>query len=342
MIHFGNPQYLYALLVIPVLIVVFILTQINKRKSLQKFGDKNVITKLMPLVSNRRGGFKFSIILLVLTLIIISISRPQFGSKLKEVTTEGVEIIIALDVSNSMLAKDIAPNRLEAAKRSISRMLDNLIDDKIGLIVFAGKAYTQVPVTTDYTASKMLLSTLSTNIIKEQGTAISEAIQLASKSYSPDNESNKALIIITDGENHENDPIEAAKEAKEKGIIIYTIGLGSNKGTPIPIPGSSDFRKDKQGRVIMTSLNEKILEKIANATGGKYIRANNSRLGLKALYDEIEKLDKMELEAEVYSEYEDIFPYFIFVALILLVFDFILLNKKNKRLEKFKIFNLRE
>ena len=341
MIHFANPLYLYALLVIPVLTLVFIFTQISKKKSLERFGDKEVISGLMPLVSKRRGVIKFSILSFVLALIILSIARPQFGSKLREVTTEGVEIIIALDVSNSMLAEDIKPNRLEAAKRSISKMLENLDNDKIGLIVFAGGAYTQVPVTTDYTATKMLLSTLSTNIVQEQGTSIGEAIELAMKLYNPDNEQNKALIIITDGENHEDNPVEIAREAKEKGIIVYTIGLGDTKGTPIPLAGSSDYRKDRQGSVIMTKLNESMLIEIANAANGKYIRANNMRIGLNALYDEIEKLDKMEMESVVYDEYEDVFQYLVFIAILLLLFEYLILNKKNKQLEKFKVFNLR-
>jgi len=341
MIHFANPEFLYALLVIPALILIFILTYRSKKKSLERFGDKQVIESLMPLVSKRRAGIKFTILLAVLFLVILAVARPQFGSKLKEVTTEGVEIIIALDVSNSMLAEDIKPNRLEAAKRSISKMLENLDNDKIGLIVFAGNAYTQVPVTTDYTATKMLLSNLSTNVVREQGTAIGEAIQLAIKSYSPDNESNKALVIITDGENHEDDPTDAAREAKEKGIVIYTIGLGDSKGTPIPLKGSSDYRKDEQGRVIMTKLNEAMLVEIANAADGKYIRANNMRIGLNTLYEEIEKLDKMEMESVVYDEYEDIFQYIIFLAILLLLLDYLILNRKNKQLEKFKIFNLR-
>ncbi|MDF1548876.1 MAG: VWA domain-containing protein, partial [Bacteroidales bacterium] len=304
-------------------------------------GDRTVIAKLMPLLSRRRPGIKFAMVILALALVIFAASRPQFGSKLKEVKTEGVEIVIALDVSNSMLAEDIKPNRLEAAKRAIGRMLENLDNDKIGLIVFAGSAYTQVPVTTDYTATKMLLSTLSTNVVQEQGTAIGDAIRLAMKSFSPKNEEKKALVIITDGENHEDNPIQAAEEAKEKGIVIYTIGLGDTKGTPIPIPGSSDFRRDRDGKVIMTSLNENMLIDIANATDGKYIRANNTRIGLAALYDEIEKLDKTELESVVYAEYEDVYQYVIFLALLILLFDFVILNRKNKQLEKIKIFNLR-
>jgi Ca-activated chloride channel homolog len=341
MFHIANPEYLFAMIIIPILVVLFILTQRKKRKSLADFGESHVISHLMPLVSKRRPVLKFAIILTSLALIIFAIARPQFGARLREVKTEGVEIIIALDVSNSMEAQDIRPNRLEAAKRSLGKMLDNLKNDKIGLIVFAGDAFTQVPITTDYTSTKMFVETLSTNMIQQQGTAIGKAIRLAIKSYSPDNEKKKVLIIITDGENHEENPLEAVAEAKEKGIVTYTIGLGDTKGSPIPVKGSSDFRKDRSGNVIMTRLDEDMLVKIAEAGEGKYIRANNSKFGLSTLYDEIGKLDKSELESLIYSEYEDAFQYVIFLALLLLIIDFVILNRKNKKLEKFKIFNLR-
>lgn len=342
MIHFANLHYLYALIIIPILIIIFIFARRNKKKALKRFGDNDVIKSLMPLVSRRRPTVKFILVLLVLSLIIVAIARPQRGSKRKSHKAEGVEIIIALDVSNSMLAQDIKPNRLMAAKRSITRMLEHLDNDKIGLIVFAGKAYMQVPVTTDYTATKMLLSTISTDVVSEQGTAIGEAIRLASKSFTPDDEATKVLVIITDGENHEDNPIEAAKTAAEKGIVVYTIGLGDAKGSPIPIKGGSNYRKDKSGHVIMSKLNEKMLINIASAAHGKYIRANNMRIGLKTLYEEVEKLDKQEMESVVYDEYEDFFQYIIFLAILILLFDYLIMNRKNKKLEKFKIFNLRE
>ncbi len=341
MFQFANPQYLYALILIPVFIIIYIVNVSLKKKSLAKFGDNQVIKGLMPLVSRRRPLFKFILMITALALIIIAAARPQFGSKLREVKAEGVEIIIALDVSNSMLAEDIRPSRLAKAKRAISRLLDNLQNDKIGLIVFAGDAYTQVPVTTDYTATKMFLSSINTDFVPKQGTAIGEAIHLAMKSYSPDNEQKKVLIILTDGENHEDNPVQAAKEAKEKGILVYTIGMGLNKGAPIPIKGRSDYRKDKNGTVIITKLDEATLVKVAQAGGGIYIRANNAKVGLSNLYKEIEKLDKTELETVVYSEYEDNFQYFIGIALFLLLIEFIVLERKNKRLKKIKLFNLK-
>ncbi len=341
MFHLANPQYLWALILVPVFIIIYIVNIKLKKKSLAKFGDNQVIKGLMPLVSKRRPLFKFILMIIALSLIIIAAARPQFGSKLKEVKAEGVEIIIALDVSNSMLAKDIRPNRLEKAKRAISRLLDNLRNDKIGLIVFAGDAYTQVPITTDYTATKMFLSSINTDFVPKQGTAISEAIELATKSFSPDNEQKKVLIILTDGENHEDNPVQAARDAKEKGILVYTIGMGLNKGVPIPIKGRSDYRKDNNGNVIITKLDEATLVKVAQAGGGIYIRANAAKVGLSNLYKEIDKLDKTELETLVYSEYEDHFQYFIGIALFLLLIEFIVLERKNKRLEKIKLFSLK-
>ena len=341
MLHLANPEYLNVLILIPVFTLIYIISVRLKKKSLAKFGESQVIEGLIPLVTKRRPLFKFIFMMIALALIIIAAARPQFGSKLKEVKTKGVEIIIALDVSNSMLAEDIRPNRLRKAKRAIARLLDNLKDDKIGLIVFAGDAYTQVPITSDYTATKMFLSTINTDFVPKQGTAIGEAIHLAMKSYSPDNDKKKVLIIITDGENHEDNPVKAATEAKEKGILVYTIGMGLSKGAPIPIKGSSDYRKDRNGKVIITKLDEGTLVKVAQAGGGIYIRANNAKVGLSNLYNEIEKLEKTELETKVYSEYEDTFQYFIGFALFFLLLEFIILEKKNKKLDKIKLFNIK-
>ncbi|OQY03864.1 MAG: hypothetical protein B6I20_04190 [Bacteroidetes bacterium 4572_117] len=339
--HFENIQYLYGLIIIPFFILLYIINVRLKKKALAKFGENSVIEGLMPLVSKQRPLFKFIFIVLALALVIIAAARPQFGSKLKEVKAEGVEIIIALDVSNSMMAEDIRPNRLKKAKRAISQLLDNLKNDKIGLIVFAGDAYTQVPITTDYTATKMFLSSINTDFVPKQGTAIGEAIRLAMKSYSPDNEQKKVLVIITDGENHEDDPIQAAVEANEKGILVYTIGMGLNKGVPIPIKGRSDYKKDASGNVIITKLDEATLVKIAQAGGGIYIRANNTKVGLSNLYNKVEKMDKSEFETVVYSEYEDNFQYFIGFALLFLLIEFLIMERRNKKMQKINLFNLK-
>jgi len=343
MFQFANPQYLYALVIIPLLTFLFVVAYIQRKKSLGKFGDLSVISRLMPLASKRRHIFKFIVLQLVLILLIFAIARPQYGIKLREVKTTGIEIIIALDVSNSMMAQDkgTSVNRLEVAKRAIDKLLDNLEEDKIGLIVFAGSAFVQVPVTTDYTATKMILSTINPGQIQEQGTAIGDAIDLAMKAFDPKNDKRKALIIITDGENHLDNPLESTTKAAEAGINVYTIGIGDPNGSPIPVPGSSEFRKDRNGEVIITRLDEEMLENIAAAGNGKYIRATAAKFGLSNIYNDIEKLEKSELGTTKFSEYEDVYQYLVFFALLLFFIDFGIMNRKNKQLEKFKLFNLR-
>jgi len=341
MFRFGNPEYLTALVLIPILIILYIIFRIKRKKAIQEFGNPELLEPLMPNASSARLSWKFSIILLSLIFLIIGIARPQFGAKLQKIKRQGVEIIIALDVSNSMMAEDIQPNRLERAKRAISRLTERLTNDKIGLIVFAGDAYTQVPITTDYTSAKLFLSSINTAVVPKQGTAIGSAIGLGMKSFTPETESSKAIIIITDGENHEDDAIEMAKLANEEDIIVHTIGMGLPQGGPIPVVnanGQKDFRKDKKGEVVVTKLDEKMLQEIAVAGGGKYVRANNTEVGINAIFDEINKMQKTELESRVYSDYNDQFYYFIAVALALLLLEFLLMERKNKVLKKIKLF----
>ena len=340
MFRFAHINYLYALAIIPVLVILFGITRRNRRKALERFGQKETINLLMPNVSKSRPVFKFIIWLFVISSVIIAIARPQFGSKLKTVKREGVELIIGLDVSNSMMAEDIQPNRLERAKRAISRLVDNLNDDKIGLIVFAGDAYTQLPITTDYPSAKLFLNAVNTEIVPRQGTAIGAAIDLATSSFSPQFEGNKAIIIITDGENHEDDAIIAAKAAAEKGIIVHTIGMGLPQGGPIPIyqNGQKDYRKDKEGNVVVTKLNEEMLQQIAAAGTGIYVRANNAQVGLNTLFNEIDKMEEAEMESLVYSDYEDQFQWFIGFAILMLLLDFLVLERKNKYLKNVKLF----
>jgi Ca-activated chloride channel homolog len=249
--------------------------------------------------------------------------------------------MIALDVSNSMMAEDIQPNRLERSKRAIARLTDRLNNDKIGLIVFAGDAYTQIPITTDYASAKMFLNAINTSTVPKQGTAIGAAINLATNSFTPESEVGKAIIVITDGENHEDDAIGMAKAATEKGIVVYTIGMGLPQGGPIPVLnayGQKDFRKDKEGNTIVTKLDETMLEQIAEAGKGAYVRASNSDVGINQIFDEIDKMEKKELETRVYSEYNDQFIPFLLVAFILLLIDFLTLERKNKYLKKIKLF----
>ena len=341
MFRFENIEFIYLLILIPVLLIVFIIGRRIRKRSLKRFGDPEILNQLMPFLSVNRPVVKFLFILFALVFIILGMARPQFGSKLEEIKRKGIEIVIALDVSNSMLAEDIHPNRLEKAKQAIARLVEKLADDKIGLIVFAGDAYVQMPVTSDYTSAKMFLSSINTQIVPKQGTAIGSAIDLGINSFSPDNEASKALIIITDGEDHDDNAVSLARDAAEKGIVIYTIGVGTPDGAPIPVYSGNQrsFRKDRQGNVVITKLNEKILREITNAGNGSYIRATNNRLGLNMLFDQISSIEKKELETRIYSEYDEKFQYMIGLALILILFDFILLERKNKYLKNIKLFN---
>lgn len=341
MFRFENIIYIYALAIIPILIIWFIIVLKIRKKAIAKFGDIQLLNMLMPDVSIARYKLKFIIFLISLVFIFVGLANPQVGSKLQQVKRNGVEVMIALDVSNSMLAKDIKPNRLDRAKRAISNLIGKLNNDKIGIIVFAGDAFVQLPITTDYSSAKMFLSTINTGIVPVQGTAISKAIDLAMSSYSPNNDKNKALIIITDGENHDDDAIALAEEANKKGIIVNTIGMGLPDGGPIPISnkfGKTEYKKDKDGNVIVTKLDEQNLSQIAMAGGGTYIRASNNSTGLQPIYDKINKMDKTEFENQIYSDYEDRFQYFLAIGIFLLLIDLLIIEKKNKIFSKLNLF----
>jgi len=336
----AQPNYLYALIIIPVLIAFFIVSRRMRKKALDSFANNEILSALMPNASNARPVMKFVILMVALASIIFGLARPQFGSKLKTIKRDGVELIIALDVSNSMMAEDIQPNRLERAKLAISQLVDKLSEDKIGLIVFAGQAYTQLPITTDYASAKLFLQSVSPEIVPVQGTAIGAAIELGARSFSPQFKGNKAIIIITDGENHEDDAIGAATTAVDNGIIVHTIGMGLPQGGPIPSyrNGQTDYKKDKDGNVVVTKLDENMLQQIAAAGKGVYVRANNAQVGLNTIFGEINKMETAEMESRVYSDYNDQFQYFIALGLFLLLVDFMILERKNKYLKNFKLF----
>lgn len=338
--RFAHPEYFYFLLVIPAFLVLFIFTRIIRRRSLRQFGDYTLISQLMPSVSTARPIIKFLLWMLALSFIIIALAQPQFGSKLTTSKRRGVELIIALDVSNSMMAGDIKPNRLERAKRAISKLTERLRDDKLGLVVFAGQAYVQLPITTDYVSAKLFLDAISPEMVPVQGTAIGAAIGMAEKSFSPDFAGSKAIIVITDGENHEDDAVGAAEAAKKSNIVVHTIGMGLPQGAPIPVgpEGSRDFLRDKENNIVVTKLDEDMLTRIATAGGGSYIRANNAEVGLNNLFNEIEKMEKSEMDSRDYSEYNDQFPLFLTLALVLILFDFLILERKNKWLRNFRLF----
>ena len=338
--RFAHPEYFYFLLVIPVFVILFILSRINRNRSLRKFGDHLLIAQLMPSVSTSRPIIKFIIWMLALGFIITSLAQPQFGSKLLTSKRKGVELIIALDVSNSMMAEDIKPNRLERAKRAIAKLTERLRDDQLGLIVFAGQAFVQLPITTDYISAKLFLDAINTSIVPVQGTAIGAAINMAAKSFSPNFAGSKAIIVISDGENHEDDAVGAATAALEAKIVVHTIGMGLPQGAPIPFgtEGNRDFLKDKDNNIVVSKLDEPMLTQIATAGGGTYIRANNAEVGLNNLFNEIEKMEKSEMNSREYSEFDDQFPLFLALALALIILDFLILERKNKWLRNFRLF----
>jgi len=341
--RFANPEYLYLVLLLPAMVLLFIINEIRKKRALRRFGNPDLVGKLVPEMSRIRPSIKFILQIIAVTLVIIMLARPQFGSKIEEVRKQGVEVIIALDVSNSMLAEDIQPNRLIRAKQAISRLVDNLENDKIGLIVFAGDAYTQIPVTTDYVSAKMFLSTINPEMLPKQGTAIGAAINLGIRSFSPGEGKSKAIIIITDGENHEDDPVAAAEEAARAGIVIHTIGIGSAEGAPVPVitGGRKDFLKDIDGNTVITRLDEDILTKIAISTNGNYVRASSSNIGLDEIFSEIKKMKKEELESTMYTEYNDQFQIFAALSLLFLIIDFITMDRKNRKLANIRLFKFK-
>tara|TARA_B100001113_G_scaffold128079_1_gene104532 strand:+ start:3577 stop:4608 length:1032 start_codon:yes stop_codon:yes gene_type:complete len=333
MLRYDNIDFLYFLALIPLIAIGLYFYNRWQKKSIEKFGDENLVKELMQNHSKARKNIKNTLFIFSIAFLIIGISNPQIGTKMEEVKREGVDLMIAIDLSHSMMAQDIKPNRLERAKQAISRLIDKLEGDRIGLVVFAGEAYVQLPITTDYSAAKLFLSTVNTSIIPTQGTKIGNAIDLCVKSFDQENNQNKAIIIITDGENHDEEAISSAKIAQEQNIYIHTLGMGLTKGGPIPIynkyGSTSEFRKDREGNIIITKLNETILKEIAQAGMGTYIRANNSKSGLSVLFDEINKMEKKEIGTMIFTNYKDRFQIFIGISLILLILNLIILQRKN-------------
>ena len=341
--RFANPDFLYLLLFLPVIIILYIINSIRKRRAFQRLGDLKLVGRLVPELSKIRPFIKFILLLSAVSAGIVMLSRPQFGSKIEDVKKQGIEVIIALDVSNSMLSEDIQPNRLTRAKQAISRLVDNLDNDKIGLIVFAGDAYTQIPVTTDYVSAKMFLSTISPDMVPKQGTAIGAAISLGIRSFSPGEGKSKAMIIITDGENHEDDPVKNAAEASKAGIIVHTIGIGSTEGVPVPVVknGKKEYLKDVSGNTVISRLDEDILKKIAVSGNGSYVRASNSNIGLDEIFSDIKKMKKQELESTMFTEYNDQFQIFAAITILLLLAEFVIMDRKNRKLINIRLFKFK-
>lgn len=338
MFRFGEPIYLYLLLIIPLLVVFYIYTNYRRRKKLRQYGDPELMAHLMPNVSKYRPNVKFWLVTVALVMVIFMLARPQFGSKMETVKRQGVETVVALDISNSMLAQDVTPSRLEKSKKLVSRLVETFNNDKVAMIVFAGEAFTQLPITSDYISAKMFLETISPSLITTQGTDIRGAIDLAMKSFTPNEGVGRAIVLITDGENHEGGAVEAAQQAAEKGVRVFVLGVGSPDGSPIPVEGTNDFRRDKDGNVVVTKLNEQMCQEIAKAGNGMYVRVDNTNNAERALNAEINKLAKADVETQVYTEFDEQFDVLAWLALILLSVDVMLLNRKNPLFKNVKLF----
>lgn len=339
MFRFADPAYLYVLLILPLLVVLYLYSNYKRRKNIRKFGDPALLKQLMPDVSRYRPHVKFWLLFAAIALTIVMLARPQFGSKTETVKRNGIEVVIALDISNSMMAEDVTPNRLEKAKKVISRLVDGFDNDKLGLIVFAGDAYNQLPITSDYISAKMFLESISPSLISKQGTAIGTAIELAMKSFTPQDKAGKAIIVITDGENHEGGAVEAAKEAAKKGMQVFVLGVGSPEGSPIPMePGTTNFRKDREGNVIVTRLNEQMCREIAQAGDGVYIRVDNTNSAQKLLDKEIAKLAKSDIESTVYTDFDEQFQAVAWIVLVLLLLELLIMDRKNPLFKNIKLF----
>lgn len=342
MFRFADPQFLYLLLIIPVLLGLFILYRIRKKRNLQKFGNPEILTGLMPNVSKVRPYVKHVIQLLAIAVLIIVLARPQFGTQAQEETRRGIEVMIAIDISNSMLAEDVQPNRLEAAKRVLSRMIDDLSNDKVGLVVFAGEAFTQLPITTDFATAKIFLNSITPRLIARQGTAIGAAIDLCVRSFSPNSQASKAIILITDVENHEDNAVEAARMARQNGIVVHVMGVGRPEGAPIPIAGTLSFWKDREGNVVVTKLNEELGREIAQEGRGVYVRVDNTNTANRTITRELDQLAKTEISGVSLANFNEQFQSFVIIVLVLLILDFFVFERINKRLSRMKIFDLRE
>lgn len=329
MLYFANFRFLWLLLLVPVLLVGYGVLMDLRRRRLRKLGDEKLVKALMPSYSPAKGWVKMVLFALSFAFFSLALARPQMGAKLSEHKAKGAEIIICLDVSNSMLAQDYSPNRLDRAKLAISRIVDKLQDDRIGLILFAGTSFVQLPITSDYVSAKMFMNSIDTQSVPVQGTAIGDAIHTAMKSFSAQSEKSRAIIVITDGENHEDDPVDVAKQAAEMGIKVYTIGVGSLQGQPIPMNG--ELLKDSNGEIVVTRLDEGTLRQIAEVGGGAYVHAGSEEFGLNPIIDDIRRMEAEEFQSVVFEEYDELYMYPLAVALVLLIMEVLVGSRKMKR-----------
>ncbi len=329
MIYFAQYKYLLLLLLVPVILIAHALKLRLRRRRLERFGDLELVKELMPSYSRAKGWIGTVLFTLGFFFFVIGLARPQIGAKLSEHEAKGAEIMICLDVSNSMLAEDYSPNRLERAKLAISRIVDRLQGDRIGLIVFAGSSFVQLPITTDYVSAKMFLNSIDTGSVPIQGTAIGDAVLTAARSFSDQSEKSRAIIVITDGENHEDDPVDAARQVAEMGIKVYTIGVGSLRGQPIQKDG--ELMKDREGNIVVTRLDEGTLQQMASAGGGAYVHAGNEEFGLNPIIDDIRKMEAERFTSVVFEEYDEQYMYFFAIALALFVAEMLVGDRRPRR-----------
>ena len=343
MIQLDEKIYFYLLAIIPVIVVLFLFLQIWKKRTQKKFADLSLLKRLTPNKSSFKSSLKLMFFLLGISFLTLGLVNPKIGTKLETVKREGVDIVFAVDVSKSMLAEDIAPNRLEKAKRLVSEIINQLASDRIGIIAYAGQAFPQLPITTDYGAAKMFLQNMNTEMLTSQGTAINEAIELATTYYDDEEQTNRVLFIISDGEDHAEDAtLEAVEEANEAGIQIFTIGVGKSKGAPIPIKRNGvleSLKKDRQGEVVISKLNEAVLQDIASEGNGEYIDGTNTGEAVELIKEILIQMDKTEFEAKQFAEYKDQFQWFLGAGLLFLFLDVFILDKKTKWLKKLNLFN---
>ena len=336
MFRFAHIELLYLLAIIPLLAIAFALVMHHRRKLLERFGNIELLKELMPAYSRSRLRLKLWLYLTALACLIIAAARPQLGSKLREEKAKGVEMMLVVDVSNSMLAEDFEPNRLERTKYAINKLFEGLQQERVGMVIFAGEPKVQLPITSDYRMAQAFTKRISPSLIAEQGTDIGKALELASLSFSSQSGKSRVIVLITDGENHEQDVTAIAQKAKQEGIRIYTIGIGTPEGAPIEIGG--EFIKDENGEMVVSKLGEQMLQELASTTDGAYVRASKQSIGLEEIVKSINQMEKSELSTVRYEEYNEQYQYFIAVALVLLLLDMLILTRRNPRLRRFNIF----
>ncbi len=341
MFQFENEQYLWGLLLIPILFLLYWMNRQWRRKAIERFGDAGLVSRLIPDFSERKQAVKTFLYMFALVFIIIALANPQLGSKLEKVQRKGIDVMVAIDVSKSMMAEDVQPTRLDRAKQLLSRLIDGMSNDRIGIIVFAGHAYLQMPLTVDYAAAKLFLQTINTDIVPTQGTAIGEAIELSRESFEEESEKNRALIIISDGENHEEGAIAKAEEAANEGIKVFALGVGSTEGSSIPVYMQGrkvGYKQDRNGQLVVSKLNEEVLKEIADKTGGKYFLIKGARNEIASVIDELNNIEKRDFEDYVFTDYADQFQYFIGFAVLLMILGFFTSERKSGWFSRWSLF----